>query len=137
MVNLRIIQLSFIAGLVTFMAVQLFLRQEGAVILGEDSKGMVFLAAGQMVAAIGMSFILQNPLAEKVSAAKNLQDAQTAYRIMCMFRWAIAEGAGLFCLVVFMSNQDLALVALALVCIAFLVLREPSSSEFESYSGHV
>lgn len=123
-------------GVVMFMGVGFLLGYKDLTTFGEEGKILIFVGAALTVAAVGTSFTFQNVLAAKVTAAQSLREAREAYQVMCLIRWAMAEGAAFFCLVVFIVHQDLAAVALAVVCMAFMVLRGPSQRELESYSVH-
>ena len=128
----RILHLALLTGLILFAGIVMVLTWGNWVVLAEEGRIFLLVASGLVATSIGMSFILQNVLAAKVSRAPDVYQAQAAYQVMCLVRWALAEGPGLCCLVFFLIHRDVVFLVLALLCIAFLVCRGPSKAEMSS-----
>ncbi len=125
---LRMIHASILGGSLLFLGIVRFALLDSATIdnaILEDDY-LLYVPVGVMLAGIVFSEWLFQQRVKKAREFPELVDKLNEYRVACIIRWAILEGATFFAIIWFLLYYDRYFMAIALVGMALLAFSRPT-----------
>jgi len=131
--TLRILHLAICFGtLVVLVAFYFVGKNQTDSPLAQGNQMMVYIFPIMAASVGGMSVFLFKQFLAKTEQAKDLTSKLNQYRVACIVKWALLEGAAIMLALGFFMSKQILFLALGAGVLAFLVIQQADKNTFKT-----
>lgn len=126
-----IIHLALFMGQALFAAVSLFVAKNAALNLKPGNDVFFYIAPIMVIFGIGVGSFLFKKLMAKVAEQPSLTGKLQAYQTALIVRYALSEGASLFCIVCMLLTGNVYYLIVAGINILYFIIIRPTKFKLQ------